>query len=230
MAKVGRPLNSEKARGALGGLIFSESNNVNYVRRNTKPKYEVTTKRQAQAAALAEISERWTSLSSSDKALWTEFAEDHFKHDEFGRSFKAPAFSWFVGCSQNLRAVKNINNPTLILDGRTPTIPQPPEFERYALTRSGRAKRTTLYFYPNNDGNTLIRLYFGNRQSLGQTLNFSECVYEKPIGLTNTSWSQNTNSTNPYLFLGDWTIYAQAVDFLTGLASDFSKFNVSIIE
>lgn len=232
MAKVGRPLNSEKARGAIGGLVFSESNNVNYVRKNTKPKYQQTQKRKEQAAQLAEIASVWANLQSTEKAYWVDFAEKTIKHNEFGDKYTIPAFSWFVSCYQNLTAIKMIPAmqpyPLIRPNSTSEQFPSAPIFDHIDVRIQQRRYIVSIYYKEGINSAVRYRLYWGKRQSPGQTLNISECAIITPTGYIPNGVNYSGNATYMKPFEGDWTIYTQAIRNYSGLASDFTRTNISI--
>lgn len=224
MAKIKRPLNSEKARGALGGLIFSESNQVNYVRRNTVKPYVQTAKRKETAERLATSAELWASLSETDKQAWEDFAESHEVENALGQKFKRPAFSWFVSCRENLHSVNSNNRPNII----GAEIPRPPRTIATAKTGTTRIQFRVAESPVNNDNDIRYRIYRSKEKSASRLFNISECELWKPTSLNRQG--------NIYAYLpqeyeyekGVYTVFVQLVNLKSGLAGPLQKTRITM--
>lgn len=224
MAKIKRPLNSEKARGALGGLIFSESNQVNYVRRNTVKPYVQTAKRKETAERLATSAELWASLSETDKQAWEDFAESHEVENALGQKFKRPAFSWFVSCRENLHSVNSNNRPNII----GAEIPRPPREITTAKTGTTRIQFRVAESPVNNDNDIRYRIYRSKEKSASRLFNISECELWKPTSLNRQG--------NIYAYLpqeyeyekGVYTVFVQLVNLKSGLAGPLQKTRITM--
>lgn len=224
MAKIKRPLNSEKARGALGGLIFSESNQVNYVRRNTVKPYVQTEKRKETAQRLATSAELWAELSETEKKAWEDFAESHEVENALGQKFKRPAFSWFVSCRENLHSVNSNNRPNII----GAEIPRPPRTITTAKTGTTRIQFRVAESPVNNDNDIRYRIYRSKEKSASRLFNISECELWKPTSLNRQG--------NIYAYLpeeyefekGVYTIFVQLVNLKSGLAGPLQKTRITI--
>lgn len=224
MAKIKRPLNSEKARGALGGLIFSESNQVNYVRRNTVKPYEQTAKRKETAQRLATSAELWAAQSETIKQAWEDFAENHEVENALGQKFKRPAFSWFVSCRENLHSVESNNQPNII----GAEIPRPTRTITTAKTGTTRIQFRIAESPTNTDTRLRYRIYRSKEKSASRLFNISECELWKPSTLNRQG--------NIYAFLpeeyeyqkGVYTIFVQLVNINSGLAGPLQKTRITI--
>lgn len=224
MAKIKRPLNSEKARGALGGLIFSESNQVNYVRRNTVKTYVQTEKRKETAQRLATAAELWAALSETEKRAWEDFAESTAAWNAFGEQFTKPAFSWFVACRENLHSVASNNRPDII----GAEIPRPPR----EITTQKQGTTRILFRVAespvNNDNDIRYRIYRSKEKSASRLFNISECELWKPSSLNRQG---NIYSYLPQEFelqKGVYTIFVQLVNLKSGLAGPLKKTRITM--
>lgn len=220
MAKLRRPLNSDKARGALGGVIFSESNNVNYARRNTIKPYEHTVKRKEAASRLSASATAWASLSESDKEAWRAFAETTKRENAFGEQVTIPAFSWFCSCRENLQSVLVNDNPRIA----EMVFPPVPQSVAVAKLTSGANWRLRLSI---NAGELVLdnrfRVYRSKKPSTSAIYNISDCEYWKP-NTTNPSGNFYIMSKEEYeKFKGTYTVYIQTINRSSGLASDYFK-------
>lgn len=229
MAKLRRPLNSERARGSLGDVIFSESNNVNYARRKTIPRYEQTAKRKAVATDLTAASRLWSALTEEGKAKWEDFADSVTKSDVWGTPIKLPAFSWFVGCYMNLRAVGFIKPPSITNPTKPPTPTgiafnwrNYPDHPRLVIGITG-ANQATGY---------RAKIFWNPKASEGTLKNKSELV---PIEGGSHSASGNLvmrTISIPNNEIENWTgqhtFVIQFVDTMSGLASSEQKINAVI--
>lgn len=224
MAKIKRPLNSEKARGALGGLIFSESNQVNYVRRNTVKPYEQTAKRKETAERLATSAELWASLSETDKQAWEDFAESHEVENALGQKFKRPAFSWFVSCRENLHSVKSNNRPNII----GAEIPRP---TRQLITQKATTTRIQYRISEspiNTDTDLRYRIYRSKEKSASRLFNISECELWTPTTL-NRQGNAYAYYPEEYEYQkGVYTIFVQLVNIKSGLAGPLQKSRITM--
>lgn len=224
MAKIKRPLNSEKARGAIGGLIFSESNQVNYVRRNTVKPYIQTEKRKETAERLATSAELWAELSETEKKAWEDFAESTAAWNAFGEQFTKTAFSWYVACRENLHSVKSNNRPNII----GAEIPRPPRTITTAKTGTTRIQFRIAESPVNNDNDIRYRVYRSKEKSASRLFNISECELWKPTSLNRQG--------NIYAYLpqeyeyekGVYTIFVQLVNLKSGLAGPLQKTRITI--
>lgn len=231
MAKLKRPLNSEKARGHIDGIIFSESNNVNYARKRTIPRYEYTEKRKQTATDLTAASRLWTAMSDSAREKWEDFANETVKSDVWGQPIKTPAFSWFVSCYLNLRAVKLLKVPDISEPSKPPT---PISVD---TTWQGTVANRRLFIrvpLPNEYGSYRLRAYWNPIPSPGTFKNKSELV----------PFDWNTQGTaNGYIYLikqytkttaqevvGQHTIIVKLIDTKSGLASSELKGIITIPE
>lgn len=224
MAKIKRPLNSEKARGALGGLIFSESNQVNYVRRNTVKPYEQTAKRKETAQRLATSAELWAAQSETNKQAWEDFAESHEVENALGQKFKRPAFSWFVSCRENLHSVEINNAPNII----GAEIPRPPR----QITTAKQVSRVVQFRITenpiNDDQDIRYRIYRSKEKSASRLFNISECELWKPSSLNRQG--------NIYVYQrqeyadqkGVYTVFVQLVNIRSGLAGPLLKMRITM--
>lgn len=231
MAKLRRPLNSERARGSLGDVIFSESNNVNYARRKTIPKYEQTTRRKEVATDLTAASRLWSALTDQGKAQWEEFADSVTKSDVWGTPIKLPAFSWFVGCYMNLRSIKELRPPD-IREARKPTPP-------IAVTArwAGTISRKFLYIEAHVSeeiDDVKARFYWNPKPSAGTFKNKSELELLIPstFGVDENIYNVRIQMTNEEAaaYVGNHTIIAQLIDTRSGLASAEYKTLLTIEE
>lgn len=220
MAKLRRPLNSEKARGALGGVIFSESNNVNYARRNTIRPYQHTVKRKEAASRLSASATAWASLSESEKDAWRDFAEATKRESAFGEHVTIPAFSWFCSCRENLASVL-VNDTPKLADMVFPPVPTSIAVTKissgsnWRLRISISAGETDIY--------NRFRIYRSKKASTSAIFNISECELWKP-GTTNPSGNFYVVSREEYESMkGTYTVYVQTINRLSGLASDYFK-------
>ena len=231
MAKLRRPLNSERARGSLGDVIFSESNNVNYARRKTIPRYEQTTRRKEVATDLTAASRLWSALTDQDKAKWEEFADSVTKSDVWGTPIKLPAFSWFVGCYINLRSIGLLKVPKI----NEPRKPTPP----IAVTTrwAGTSTRKFLYFEAHISeeiDDVRARFYWNPKPSPGTFKNKSELELLIPQthgvdeNIYNVRLDMKNADTSAYV--GNHTIIAQLIDTRSGLASAEYKTLITIEE
>lgn len=224
MAKIKRPLNSEKARGALGGLIFSESNQVNYVRRNTVKPYVQTEKRKETAQRLATSAELWAELSETEKKAWEDFSETHEVENALGQKFKRPAFSWFVSCRENLHSVNSNNRPNII----GAELPRPPRAITTAKTGTTRIQFRVAESPVNNDNDIRYRIYRSKEKSASRLFNISECELWKPTSLNRQG--------NIYAYLpqeyeyekGVYTVFVQLVNLKSGLAGPLQKTRITM--
>ena len=74
MAKTTGPLFSEKAQGAIGGVInFSGWKGRNRVKINAKPKNPRSIAQQDNRALLAEAVTAWQSLPLEEKLMWEQW-------------------------------------------------------------------------------------------------------------------------------------------------------------
>lgn len=224
MAKIKQPLNSEKARGALAGLIFSESNQVNYVRRNTVKPYEQTAKRKETAKRLATSAELWAAQSETIKQAWEDFAESHEVENALGQKFKRPAFSWFVSCRENLHSVGSNNSANII----GAEIPRPPatittEKREYAKIQFRVTESPT-----NTDTKLHYRIYRSKEKSASRLFNISECELWKPSS-SNRQGNIYTYSPSEYeQEKGVYTIFVQLVNIDSGLAGPLQKTRITM--
>lgn len=224
MAKISRPLDSEKARGAIGGVIFSESNNVNYVRRNTVRPYEKTEARKEVASRLNSAAVAWTNLSEANKKAWEDFAESTAAWNAFGEKYTKPAFSWFVGCRENLHSVKRTANPNIT----------GAEFPR-DVEKLGKYKTTgSIITFTIRERNTntdpyiRLRIYKSKVPSTTRYFNISECELWKPYTCT---YQQNVYRYTPQeleQIKGIYTLYAQFVDIRSGLAGELRQQRITL--
>lgn len=224
MAKIKRPLNSEKARGALGGLIFSESNQVNYVRRNTVKPYEQTAKRKETAERLATSAELWAAQSETNKRAWEDFAESHEVENALGQKFKRPAFSWFVSCRENLHSVEINNAPNII----GAEIPRPPR----QITTEKHVSRVVQFRISespiNDDQDIRYRIYRSKEKSASRLFNISECELWKPSTL-NRQGNIYVYQRQEYMDQkGVYTVFVQLVNIRSGLAGPLLKTRITM--
>lgn len=224
MAKISRPLNSEKARGAIGGIIFSESNNINYVRRNTVRPYEKTEARKEMASRLNSAAVAWDNLSPATKKAWEDFAESTAAWNAFGEKYTKPAFSWYVGCRENLHSVKRNANPDISVDDfpRTPTLLQKTKSTGSVIsfTIKERAGNTDQYLR--------LRIYKSKVPGASRYFNISECELWKPYTCT---YQQNVYRYTPQeleQIKGIYTLYAQFVDIRSGLAGELRQQRITL--
>lgn len=229
MAKLRRPLNSEKARGSLGDVIFSESNNVNYARRKTIPRYEQTTRRKEAATDLTAASRLWSALTEEGKAKWEEFADSVTKSDVWGTPIKLPAFSWYVGCYLNLRAVGFIKPPSLTKKTKPPT-PTGIQFEWRSYPSNKRLVIGISGLNPPTGYRA--KIFWNPKASAGTLKNKSELVPLKEGSqsaagnlITRTILIPNDEIEN---WTGQHTFVIQFVDTTSGLASSEQKINAVI--
>lgn len=223
MAKLKRPLNSEKARGALGGIVFSESNQVNYARRNTVRPYVQTEKRKEAANRLVLSASGWQRMTEADRQHWVDFAESTAAWNAFGERFTKPAFSWYCACRENLASVGHPKNPK-ILDAEFPPTPIDltyiaPNFFDSRLIITGSQTGTLGQFY--------LRLYKPKNPSSSRLFNISECELWRADNNVNNQCRFNMTETEYNSFKGVYTIFAQFVDRDSGLASDFLKTRIT---
>lgn len=223
MAKLKRPLNSEKARGALGGIVFSESNQVNYARKNTVKPYIKTEKRKESANRLALSASGWQRMTDADKQHWVDFAESTAAWNAFGERFRKPAFSWYCACRENLASVGHPKNPK-ILDAEFPPTP-------YRLTYTAPdffdSRLIILGSQTEEPGQYYLRLYKSKIPSSSRLFNISECELWKADNTVNNQCRFNMTKTEYNAFKGVYTIFAQFVDRDSGLASDFLKTRIT---
>ena len=219
MAKLKRPLNSEKARGALGGIVFSESNQVNYARKNTVRPYVKTEKRKEAANRLSLSAAGWQRMTEADKQHWVDFAESTAAWNAFGERFTKPAFSWYCACRENLASVGHPKNPK-ILDAEFPPTPyqisyqQPSIFDSRLIIIGSQTEAPGQYY---------LRLYKSKIPSSSRLFNISECELWKADNTVNNQCRFNMTTQEYNAFKGVYTIFAQFVDRDSGLASDFFK-------
>ena len=220
MVKIQRPLNSQKARGAIGGVIFSESNNVNYVRRNTIKPYDQTGRRKEQATLLADASTAWHLLDDETRKAWEIFAETTNTKNAFGEDTTIPAFSWFVSCYKNLRAVERTLTPRIssMVFPETPTAVSK-RWRRLGLAYALQINVTT----PSQSRDYRYRIYQSKEPSTSRLYNISECqvMHATAYAYQGTSFTVIPADTGKYA--GTWTLYVQTIDANSGLASDFYK-------
>lgn len=231
MAKLKRPLNSEKARGHIDGIIFSESNNVNYARKRTIPKYEYTEKRKQTATDLTAATRLWSAMSDSDRQKWEDFATETVKSDVWGQPIKTPAFSWFVSCYLNLRAVKLLKVPDISEASKPPT--------PISISANWQSTAAIKRLYievpkPNLYGSYRLKAYWNPTPSTGTLKNKSELVTFD----WNTQGSsqeyirivkQYSTATAPAV-VGQHTFIVKLIDTKSGLASSELKGIVTIPE
>lgn len=231
MAKLKRPLNSEKARGHIDGIIFSESNNVNYARKRTIPKYEYTEKRKQTATDLTAATRLWSALSDSDRQKWEDFATETVKSDVWGQPIKTPAFSWFVSCYLNLRAVRLLKVPDISKASKPPT--------PISISTTWQSTSATRRLYiqvpiPNEYGTYRLRAYWNPTPSTGTLKNKSELV---PFDWNTQGSTQAliylvkhySRATAPEV-VGQHTVIVKLIDTKSGLASSELKGIITIPE
>ena len=223
MAKLKRPLNSEKARGALGGIVFSESNQVNYARKNTVRPYVKTEKRKEAANRLSLSAAGWQRMTEADRQHWVDFAESTAAWNAFGERFTKPAFSWYCACRENLASVGHPKNPK-ILDAEFPPTPTgliytAPDFFDDRLKINGTTSETSPTYY--------LRLYKSKIPSSSRIFNISECELWKADNSIILQNRYNMTTQEYNAFKGVYTIFAQFVDRDSGLASDFFKARIA---
>lgn len=219
MAKIARPLNSEKARGEIGGIVFSESNNINYVRRNTVKPYVQTEKRKEVASRLALASAGWQRMTDEERKRWEDFAESHEAEDAFGQKFKKPAFAWYVSCRENLYSVRHPKVPS-IAEAEFPPTPTgltmttPSIFQQYLVIYALQGEEVPKDY---------LRLYISKEKSPSRIFNFSECELWKADTANIANNRYNITTTQYNAFKGVYTIFAQFVNRDSGLAGKFLK-------
>lgn len=219
MAKIARPLNSEKARGEIGGIIFSESNNVNYVRRNTVKPYVQTEKRKEVANRLALASAGWQRMTDEERKRWEDFADTHEAEDAFGQKFKKPAFAWYVSSRENLYSVRHPKVPS-IAEAEFPPTPTgltmttPSIFQQYLVIYALQGEEVPKDY---------LRLYISKEKSPSRIFNFSECTLWKADTANIANNRYNITTTQYNAFKGVYTIFAQFVNRDSGLAGKFLK-------
>lgn len=231
MAKLKRPLNSEKARGHIDGVIFSESNNVNYARKRTIPRYEYTEKRKQTATDLTAASRLWTAMSDSAREKWEDFANETVKSDVWGQPIKTPAFSWFVSCYLNLRAVKLLKAPDISEPSKPPT----PISITTAWQGGVSVRRLAIRVpIPDEYGDYRLRAYWNPIPSPGTFKNKSELIpFDWNSQGTTPEYIQlikNYNSTTALEVVGQHTVIVKLIDANSGLASSELKGIITIPE
>lgn len=219
MAKLRRPLNSEKARGNIGGIIFSESNQVNYARRKTVKPYQKTQARKEAASRLALASYGWQRMTEAEKDEWRKFADTTQVEGTFGEETTKPAFAWYCACRENLNSVKHPKTPR-ITGALFPPAPtyiniQAPDFFSPTLQIFTGIETEPTRFYP--------RLYISDKKSPSRLFNLSECHLVKGDTVTHTSVKINMTEEQYQQFKGVYTVYAQLVDRDSGLAGPMFK-------
>ena len=225
MAKINRPLNSEKARGAIGGIIFSETNNVNYVRKNTIKPYVQTEKRKEVANRLALASSGWQRMTDEERNAWEDFAERATRKGTFGERVKNPAFSWYVSSRENLHSVR-MNRIPVITNAEFPV-----QVKGISITerRVGNAWRVLIANTAETvDTNNRLRVYRGKRPSQGASLNISECSFWYPTGTTARQIYWNIPLDQVATLGGYYTFFVQNVNSVSGLASEIIKVDASL--
>lgn len=224
MAKISRPLDSEKARGAIGGIIFSESNNINYVRRNTVRPYEKTEARKEVANRLALASAGWQRMTDEERKRWEDFAESTAAWNAFGEEFTKPAFSWYVACRENLYSVKRTAIPNISVTDfpRTPTTLQKSRATGSVISFTIKERNT------NTDQYLRLRIYKSKVPGASRFFNISECELWKPYTCT---YQQNVYRYTPQeleQIKGIYTLYAQFVDIRSGLAGELRQQRITL--
>lgn len=219
MAKLKRPLNSEKARGHIDGIIFSESNNVNYARKRTIPKYKYTEKRKEVANRLALASAGWQRMTDEERKNWEDFAKTTTERNAFGEKYTKPAFAWYVACRENLYSIGKPKVPNII-GAEFPETPNAITYQAPAFWSS------YLELYISHDTTSakwIPRLYISKQKSPSRIFNFSECRLWKADSANGSilKFSMTTSQYND--FKGVYTLFAQLVDRDSGLAGELYK-------
>lgn len=224
MVKIHSPLNSQKARGAIGGLIFSESNQINYVRKNTVKPYVQTAKRKAVAAQLKGAAEIWRALDADEREKWRDFAESHDGEDAFGQKFKKPAFAWYVSCRQNLASIHQAHQPGL----SNQEIPRTPISLTTTKTGTTRVQFRVVENPTNTDSTLRLRIYKSKQSSESRIFNFSECEFWNPNTLASLGNVYSYTAEDFESAKGVYTVYAQWINRFSGIAGGLLMTQIAI--
>jgi len=101
--KVKNPMMSVEARGGIAGLVFNTWRGINYVKTNTSPTGQGSTKRLAAQALMASTSALWKGITETLRNGWRQYAQDHPITDWTGAPRHNTGFNWFVSCQIHLQ-------------------------------------------------------------------------------------------------------------------------------
>lgn len=134
--------------GRIGGNIFSHNRGGMYIRNGSVPVSVQTEKALHYKAILSAASQAWTSLSESNRAAWTTFAQSKTVTNRLGRSVSLTAQNWFIKLNSRLMAA--LETPIdLPPTGDAPATVVPTDFEVDTT-----ADTATLTFSPTPTGAT----------------------------------------------------------------------------
>lgn len=128
MAKVKSPLLSIEARGRVGGLVYNTWRGRNYVKTNTSPTGQGTTKRLAAQALLTTVSRLWKGIGATLIAGWNQYAIDHPVTDWSNAPGHNTGFNWYVSCNVRLSLLG------LATVNTVPTVSAPPAIANLSVS------------------------------------------------------------------------------------------------
>jgi hypothetical protein len=96
MAKVTMPLYSAEARGSVGPYTYTTLQGVSVVRSRPRPKTQYSPRQVAIRSHTRLATQRWQSLTQSQRDAWNVYANNHLCPDWTGIQKRLSGYNWFV--------------------------------------------------------------------------------------------------------------------------------------
>lgn len=107
MAKVSNPLHSSEARGAVGAQVYNTWRGLHIVKTRSGPTITQSADQLALRAITAQYSQRWATLTDSQRNAWSSFANSHPDTDWTGHPKRLSGFNWFIRINVRLQLAQN---------------------------------------------------------------------------------------------------------------------------
>ena len=207
MAKVTNPLMSSEARGRVGGIVYNTWRGARTVKVKTAPAQPRTPRQLLMRAYCTTIARRWAVLTSLQRDGWVAYAAAHPSTDWTNSAKRLTGINWFVKLSTRL-----LDMAKTVVD--TAPITNAPA-NVAALVCTGGSGQISCAFTVYAGTSTTIDLWTHGPRSAGVTSTLVKARH-KLYGPGETTPQVITG-----LPAGLYTVYARALDEVTGLASQW---------
>ena len=206
MAKVMNPLGSTEARGRIGGRVYNTWRGISYVKDQSSPA-QPRSARQLQIRAWTTMLVRYwgTTLDSTERTLWNDYAVSHPDIDWTGNAKRLSGLNWFVRC--NLRLL----NASKVMIESPPSVAGPNALVAFAA--SNGVLSSVLSWTATPGTNLSVEITHLGVVSAGVQPKIERARYLNTV----TGESGQTSANN--LQAGRHWFYARTIDEATGLAS-----------
>lgn len=219
MAKVVLPLGSMEVRGKVGGFVFNTYRGISTVKAFRSPTQPNSAAQVNARARLTDATRGWANITAAQRAQWETFAADHLEPDWTGKPKRLTGHNIYCRINTRLALVGGVAVAV------PPTVAAPASPANLTMSYvAGGTNAIQAAYASAIPANTKRIFYVVGPVSAGRVPKFEYAAIEKQ--LSSADATPQSVVTTPAS--GKWGIWVQDISTVTGLASGFLFFEVTV--